>query len=131
MNGNFPMFLFPAVVFVLACIISFAAGTSWGTMGIMVPVALPIIVQLAKMAGHLPRGHGQRHGPDHRRGAGRRRVRRPLLPDLGHHDPVVHRRGLSAPGARGHPAALRRVRRGMCPDRHRGRRPHLESRSWP
>lgn len=53
-NGNFPMWLFPSVVFILACIISFASGTSWGTMGIMVPVALPIIVQLAKMAGLSP-----------------------------------------------------------------------------
>lgn len=53
-NGNFPMFLFPAVVFVLACVISFAAGTSWGTMGIMVPVSLPIIVQLSSMAGLSP-----------------------------------------------------------------------------
>jgi Na+/H+ antiporter NhaC len=53
-GGNFPATLLPMVVFILSAIISFAAGTSWGTMGIMVPVALPIIVQLAKMAGLSP-----------------------------------------------------------------------------
>lgn len=53
-NGNFPIAFFPVIVFILACIISFASGTSWGTMGIMVPVSLPIIVQLAKSAGMSP-----------------------------------------------------------------------------
>lgn len=53
-NGHFPIQFFPLVVFILACIISFASGTSWGTMGIMVPVSLPIIVQLAKVANMTP-----------------------------------------------------------------------------
>ena len=53
-GGNFPISFLPVVVFILSCIISFASGTSWGTMGIMVPVSVPIIVQLAKMAGLSP-----------------------------------------------------------------------------
>ncbi|PKL07298.1 MAG: sodium:proton antiporter [Spirochaetae bacterium HGW-Spirochaetae-7] len=53
-GGNFPISFLPVVVFILSAIISFAAGTSWGTMGIMVPVSVPIIVQLAKMAGISP-----------------------------------------------------------------------------
>ncbi|MCQ2555262.1 MAG: Na+/H+ antiporter NhaC family protein [Clostridia bacterium] len=28
----------PAIIFVLACVIAFATGTSWGTIGIMVPI---------------------------------------------------------------------------------------------
>jgi Na+/H+ antiporter NhaC len=53
-QGNFPISLLPVVVFLLSAIISFAAGTSWGTMGIMVPVSVPIIVQLANVAGISP-----------------------------------------------------------------------------
>ena len=28
----------PAIVFVIACVISFATGTSWGTFGILIPI---------------------------------------------------------------------------------------------
>ncbi|SFG78624.1 Na+/H+ antiporter NhaC [Halopelagius inordinatus] len=38
--------LLPAVVFVSAAIISFSIGTSWGTMGIMFPVAVPLAFNL-------------------------------------------------------------------------------------
>ncbi|ELZ31641.1 NhaC-type sodium/hydrogen antiporter [Halogeometricum pallidum JCM 14848] len=38
--------LLPAVVFVAAAIVSFSIGTSWGTMGIMFPVAVPLAFQL-------------------------------------------------------------------------------------
>lgn len=50
-NGKFPMALVPLVVYIFACLISFASGTSWGTMGIMIPIALPVIVQLGNVAG--------------------------------------------------------------------------------
>jgi len=36
-----PKFL-PAIIFVLSCIMSFATGTSYGTMGIMIPIAIPL-----------------------------------------------------------------------------------------
>ncbi len=32
----------PAIVFVVACLISFATGTSWGTFGILIPIVLSI-----------------------------------------------------------------------------------------
>jgi len=34
--------LLPAVIFLSAVLISFSIGTSWGTMGIMFPVAVPL-----------------------------------------------------------------------------------------
>lgn len=38
-NGNIPVEMLPAVVFVLSCAMAFATGTSWGTFGIMLPLA--------------------------------------------------------------------------------------------
>ncbi len=35
--------LFPAIFFVLACAIAFATGTSWGTFGVLVPIAIAIL----------------------------------------------------------------------------------------
>jgi len=40
-----PRFL-PAVTFVLAAGIAFATGTSWGTMGILMPLVIPVSLQL-------------------------------------------------------------------------------------
>ena len=37
-----PVSLVPAVVFILAAVTSFATGTSWGTMGILVPLVIPL-----------------------------------------------------------------------------------------
>ena len=34
--------LLPAVIFVLGCVIGFATGTSWGTIGIMAPIACSV-----------------------------------------------------------------------------------------
>ena len=42
-NSNFPTFLFPAIFFVLAGFIAFATGTSWGTFGVLVPIAVAIL----------------------------------------------------------------------------------------
>ncbi|MBU0926349.1 MAG: Na+/H+ antiporter NhaC family protein [Spirochaetes bacterium] len=53
-NGNFPLYFVPIVVFIISCLISFAAGTSWGTMGIMVPITMPVMITLAKNAGMDP-----------------------------------------------------------------------------
>ncbi|QQL44766.1 Na+/H+ antiporter NhaC family protein [Sulfuriroseicoccus oceanibius] len=38
LNGE----LFPLLVFVVGALISFSTGTSWGTMGILMPLALPV-----------------------------------------------------------------------------------------
>ena len=42
-NSNFPKFLFPAIFFTLAGVIAFSTGTSWGTFGVLVPIAVTIL----------------------------------------------------------------------------------------
>ena len=42
-NSNFPQFLFPAIFFILAGAIAFSTGTSWGTFGVLVPIAVTIL----------------------------------------------------------------------------------------
>ena len=42
-NSSFPKWLFPSIFFVLAGGIAFATGTSWGTFGVLVPVAVTIL----------------------------------------------------------------------------------------
>ena len=42
-NSAFPKFLFPAIFFILAGAIAFATGTSWGTFGVLVPIAVTIL----------------------------------------------------------------------------------------
>jgi Na+/H+ antiporter NhaC len=37
---------FPTIVFLLACVISFCTGTSYGTMGILVPMVIPLAAAL-------------------------------------------------------------------------------------
>ena len=37
---------FPALVFFIASLISFSTGTSWGTMGILIPTAIPVAFAL-------------------------------------------------------------------------------------
>ena len=48
-----PAFL-PALVFVVASVIAFSTGTSWGTMGIVTPIAIPIAWEISGggAAGH-------------------------------------------------------------------------------
>jgi len=42
-DGSFARFLFPAIFFLLAGLIAFSTGTSWGTFGILVPIAVTIL----------------------------------------------------------------------------------------
>ena len=42
-NSAFPKFLFPAIFFILAGAIAFSTGTSWGTFGVLVPIAVTIL----------------------------------------------------------------------------------------
>ena len=46
LEGNLPAQLLPALVFVTAAAIAFATGTSWGTMGILLPIVIPLAVAL-------------------------------------------------------------------------------------
>lgn len=42
LKGNMPAFLLPTLIFVMASVISFATGTSYGTMSILMPLAIPL-----------------------------------------------------------------------------------------
>ncbi len=42
LSGTFPAFLLPSLIFVLGAIISFSTGTAYGTMGILMPLAVPL-----------------------------------------------------------------------------------------
>ena len=43
---DIPLFLLPALIFVLSAAIAFATGTSWGTFAIMLGIAIPLASQL-------------------------------------------------------------------------------------
>jgi len=47
LSGTLPVQFFPLVVFLLGVLISFTTGTSWGTMGVLMPLALPVAFSLA------------------------------------------------------------------------------------
>jgi Na+/H+ antiporter NhaC len=51
LKGNLPPRWLPAVTFMVAGVISFSTGTSWGTMGIMMPIVIPLSVVLGQDAG--------------------------------------------------------------------------------
>ncbi len=42
LSDTLPPFLLPTIIFILGSIISFATGTSYGTMGILMPLAIPL-----------------------------------------------------------------------------------------
>ena len=42
-NTTMAMGIIPAVFFIVACLISFATGTSWGTFGTLIPISLCIL----------------------------------------------------------------------------------------
>jgi Na+/H+ antiporter NhaC len=46
LEGNVPVRLLPALVFVIAAGMSFATGTSWGTMAILLPLVIPVTAAL-------------------------------------------------------------------------------------
>ena len=39
--GGLTIFL-PAIIFLVACVLSFSTGTSWGTFGILIPIVITI-----------------------------------------------------------------------------------------
>lgn len=43
--------LLPALVFIIAGVVSFATGTSWGTMSILIPLAIPLAVKMTAATG--------------------------------------------------------------------------------
>jgi Na+/H+ antiporter NhaC len=55
--GNLPAWLLPTVVFVLSGAVAFATGTSWGTMGIIMPLAIPLVVGTLAGTGGVDSSH--------------------------------------------------------------------------
>jgi Na+/H+ antiporter NhaC len=51
LQGNVPLRLLPALVFLVAAGMSFATGTSWGTMAILLPLVIPITAALGGAGG--------------------------------------------------------------------------------
>ncbi|MFT7580175.1 MAG: Na+/H+ antiporter NhaC [Myxococcota bacterium] len=46
--GDVPIEILPVIIFGLAAVTAFSTGTSWGTMGILLPVAVPLLTTLAQ-----------------------------------------------------------------------------------
>lgn len=46
--------LFPTLVFLTGAAVSFSTGTSWGTMGLLFPLAVPVAIQLGTPESQLP-----------------------------------------------------------------------------
>ncbi|MBY5946639.1 Na+/H+ antiporter NhaC family protein [Photobacterium rosenbergii] len=42
MNDRLPVFMLPALIFVIGSFISVATGSSWGTFAILIPIAVPV-----------------------------------------------------------------------------------------
>ena len=51
-SGNVAPQWLPAITFVLSAATAFATGSSWGTMGILEPLVIPICHSLSRAAGH-------------------------------------------------------------------------------
>ena len=43
LKNSIPKFILPTLIFIMSAIISFATGTSYGTMGILMPLAIPLV----------------------------------------------------------------------------------------
>jgi len=43
---NLPLFLVPAVLFLAGAIMSFTTGTSWGTFALLIPIGMPLVINL-------------------------------------------------------------------------------------
>ena len=54
LGDELPIRLLPAATFLLGCLMSFVSGTSWGTMALLMPLALPILGPMAAAQGAPP-----------------------------------------------------------------------------
>ena len=43
---NLPLFLIPAVLFIAGGLMSFTTGTSWGTFALLIPIGMPLVINL-------------------------------------------------------------------------------------
>ena len=45
--GSLPLFLLPAVFFIVSLLCTIAIGSAWGNFGIMIPIAIPMVTSLS------------------------------------------------------------------------------------
>ena len=48
LSDSIPLFLLPSIIFILGAVISFATGTAYGTMGILMPLAIPLSYSISQ-----------------------------------------------------------------------------------
>lgn len=53
LSDSIPMFLLPSIIFILGAVISFATGTAYGTMGILMPLAIPLANSISPDMGYI------------------------------------------------------------------------------
>lgn len=53
LSGSIPKFLLPSIIFILGAVISFATGTAYGTMGILMPLAIPLAYSISPEMGYV------------------------------------------------------------------------------
>jgi Na+/H+ antiporter NhaC len=56
LGDTLPVQLVPCIVFVLAAFTAFATGSSWGSMGILIPLVLPLTWAVMTASGHAAPG---------------------------------------------------------------------------
>ncbi len=54
LGGAVPLFLIPVFTFILAALVSFSTGSSWGTMAILYPLIIPACWSVGISEGHIP-----------------------------------------------------------------------------
>ncbi len=53
LSSSIPKFLLPSIIFILGAVISFATGTAYGTMGILMPLAIPLAYSISPEMGYV------------------------------------------------------------------------------
>ncbi|MEG1002506.1 MAG: Na+/H+ antiporter NhaC family protein [Clostridium sp.] len=53
LSDSIPAFLLPSIIFLLGAVISFATGTAYGTMGILMPLAIPLAYSISPDMGYI------------------------------------------------------------------------------
>lgn len=53
LSDSVPQFLLPAIIFIFGSVISFATGTAYGTMGILMPLAIPLAFAISPDMGYV------------------------------------------------------------------------------
>lgn len=53
LSKSIPTFLLPSIIFILGAVISFATGTAYGTMGILMPLAIPLSFSITPDYGYV------------------------------------------------------------------------------